>query len=126
MEWYNILSIVLGSVGGIGGITTAIIAVYNAKPNKDRIDIENYHSLLTEEREERELVRKEFKEYKEEVAKYKQFFKEKFDALQKHNDKLEDAINLGYKCPLIKEASDCVIIRQVEVIECNKCKNVEE
>ena len=126
MEWYNILSIVLGSVGGIGGITTAIIAVYNAKPNKDKIDIENYHSLLTEEREERELVRKEFKEYKEEVAKYKQFFKEKFDALQKHNDKLEDAINLGYKCPLIKEASDCVIIRQVEVIECNKCKNVEE
>ena len=126
MEWYNILSIVLGSVGGVGGITTAIIAVYNAKPNKDKIDIENYHSLLTEEREERELVRKEFKEYKEEVAKYKQFFKEKFDALQKHNDKLEDAINLGYKCPLIKEASDCVIIRQVEVIECNKCKNVEE
>jgi hypothetical protein len=126
MEWYNILSIVLGSVGGIGGITTAIIAVYNAKPNKDKIDIENYHSLLTEEREERELVRKEFREYKEEVAKYKQFFKEKFDALQKHNDKLEDAINLGYKCPLIKEASDCVIIRQVEVIECNKCKNVEE
>jgi hypothetical protein len=126
MEWYNILSIVLGSVGGIGGITTAIIAIYNAKPNKDKIDIENYHSLLAEEREERELVRKEFKEYKEEVAKYKQFFKEKFDALQKHNDKLEDAINLGYKCPLIKEASDCVIIRQVEVIECNKCKNVEE
>lgn len=126
MEWYNILSIVLGSVGGMGGITTAIIAVYNAKPNKDKIDIENYHSLLAEEREERELVRKEFKEYKEEVAKYKQFFKEKFDALQKHNDKLEDAINLGYKCPLIKEASDCVIIRQVEVIECNKCKNVEE
>jgi hypothetical protein len=126
MEWYNILSIVLGSVGGIGGITTAIIAIYNAKPNKDKIDIENYHSLLAEEREERELVRKEFKEYKEEVAKYKQFFKEKYDALQKHNDKLEDAINLGYKCPLIKEASDCVIIRQVEVIECNKCKNVEE
>ena len=126
MEWYNILSIILGSVGGIGGITTAIIAVYNAKPNKDKIDIENYHSLLAEEREERELVRKEFKEYKEEVAKYKQFFKEKFDALQKHNDKLEDAINLGYKCPLIKEASDCVIIRQVEVIECNKCNNKGE
>jgi hypothetical protein len=126
MEWYNILSIVLGSVGGIGGITTAIIAIYNAKPNKDKIDIENYHSLLAEEREERELVRKEFKEYKEEVAKYKQFFKEKYDALQTRNEKLEDAINLGYKCPLIKEASDCVIIRQVEVIECNKCNNKGE
>lgn len=124
MEWYNILSIVLGSVGGIGGITTAIIAVYNAKPNKDKIDIENYHSLLTEEREERELVRKEFREYKEEVAKYKQFFKEKYDALQKHNDKLEDAINLGYKCPLIKKASDCIIIRSVE--ECNECTKNEK
>ena len=126
MEWYNILSIVLGSVGGIGGVTTAIIAVYNAKPNKNRLDIENYHSLLEEERKERELIRQEFKEYKEEVTKYKQFFKEKFDKLQDKNEKLEDAINLGYKCPLIKEASDCVIIRQVEVIECNKCKNVEE
>jgi hypothetical protein len=126
MEWYNILSIVLGSIGGIGGVTTAIIAIYNAKPNKDKIDIENYHSLLEEERKERELVRKEFREYKEEVAKYKQFFKEKFDALQTRNEKLEDAINLGYKCPLIKEASDCVIIRQVEVIECNKCNNKGE
>lgn len=124
MEWYNILSIVLG--GGIGGVITAIIAIYNAKPNKNKLDIENYHSLLEEEREERELVRKEFKEYKEEVAKYKQFFKEKFDALQKHNDKLEDAINLGYKCKFIKDANDCVIIRQVEVIECNKCNNKGE
>ena len=124
MEWYNVLSIVLGSVGGIGGITTAIIAIYNAKPNKDKIDIENYHSLLAEEREERELVRKEFREYKEEVAKYKQFFKEKYDALQRHNDKLEDAINLGYKCPLIKKASDCIIIRSVE--ECNECTKNEK
>lgn len=119
MEWYNILSLVLGS----GGITTAIIAIYTAKPKKDKIDIENYHSLLTEEREERELVRKEFKEYKEEVAKYKQFFKEKYDALQRQNDKLEDAINLGYKCPLIEKASDCVIIR---TIECNECNNKGE
>jgi hypothetical protein len=126
MEWYNILSIVLGSVGGIGGITTAIIAIYNAKPNKDKIDIENYHSLLAEEREERELVRKEFREYKEEVAKYKQFFKDKYDALQKHNDKLEDAINLGYKCPLIKKASECIIIRSAEDLECNECVNKGE
>jgi len=126
MEWYNILSIVLGSVGGIGGITTAIIAIYNAKPNKDKIDIENYHSLLEEERKERELVRKEFREYKEEVAKYKQFFKEKYDALQKHNDKLEDAINLGYKCPLIKKASECIIIRSAEDLECNECVNKGE
>lgn len=119
MEWYNILSIVLGSVGGIGGVTTALVAIYNAKPNKDKLDIENYHALLEEERKERELIRQEFKEYKEEVAKYKQFFKDKYDALQKHNDKLEDAINLGYKCPLIQKASDCIIIRE---IECNKCK----
>lgn len=120
MEWYNILSIVLGSIGGIGGVTTAIIAIYNAKPNKDKIDIENYHSLLEEERKERELVRQEFREYKEEVAKYKLFFKEKFDALQTRNEKLEDAINLGYKCPLIKEASDCIIIRAIDCNECNK------
>ena len=123
MEWYNILSIVLGSVGGIGGVTTAIIAIYNAKPNKNKLDIENYHSLLEEERKERELVRQEFKEYKEEVAKYKLFFKEKYDKLQNKNEKLEDAINLGYKCPLIEKASECIIIRTVE---CNECNNKGE
>lgn len=126
MEWYNILSIVLGSVGGVGGLVTAFISFYNAKPNKDALEIDNYHKLLEEEREERELVRQEFKEYKEEVAKYKQFFKEKYDALQSKNDRLEDAINLGYKCPLIKEASECVIIRQVEIIDCNKCQTNKE
>lgn len=120
MEWYNILSIVLGSVGGIGGLTTAFIAFYNAKVNKDTIEIDNYHKLLEEERVERELVRKEFKEYKEEVAKYKQFFKEKYDALQEKNNKLEDAINQGFKCPLIEKASDCIIIRTVE--ECKECE----
>lgn len=120
MEWYNILSIVLGSVGGVGGLTTAFIAFYNAKANKDTIEIDNYHKLLEEERVERELVRKEFKEYKEEVAKYKQFFKEKYDALQEKNNKLEDAINQGFKCPLIEKASDCIIIRAVE--ECKECE----
>ena len=116
MEWYNILSLVLGS----GGITTAIIAIYTAKPKKDKIDIENYHSLLEEERKERELVRQEFREYKEEVARYKQFFKEKFDELRNKNERLEDAINQGYKCPLIEKISDCVIIRAIE--ECKECE----
>ena len=120
MEWYNILSIVLGSIGGLGGLVTAFISFYNAKPNKDAIEIDNYHKLLEEERVERELVRKEFKEYKEEVAKYKQFFKEKYDALQEKNNKLEDAINQGFKCPLIEKASDCIIIRTVE--ECKECE----
>lgn len=123
MEWYNVLSIVLGSVGGIGGITTTLIAVYNAKPNKDKLNLENMSVMLEEERKERENVRQEFKEYKEEVQKYKLFFKNKYDALQAKNDKLEDAINLGYKCPLIEKASECIIIR---TIDCNECNNKGE
>ena len=121
MEWYNILSIVLGSIGGLGGLVTAFLSFYNAKPNKNAIEIDNYHKLLEEEREERELVRQEFKEYKEEVAKYKQFFKEKFDELKKENVDLKDAINQGFKCPHIEKASDCVIIRTIE--ECKNCEN---
>lgn len=123
MEWYNIISIVLGS----GGVVTAFISLYTVKSKKDTIDIQNYHSLLEEERAERESVRKEFKEYKEEVQHYKQFFKNKYDRLQEKNDRLEDAIHLGYKCPLIKNSKDCVIIRTVEEDEiekndCEECK----
>ena len=50
MEWYNILVLLLGGFGGISGV----ISLYHAKSNKDTIDIKNLHSIIEEERKERE------------------------------------------------------------------------
>ena len=56
MEWYNILVLLLGGFGGISGV----ISLYHAKSNKDTIDIKNLHSIIEEERKEREDLTKEY------------------------------------------------------------------
>ena len=60
MEWYNVLVLIVGAFGGVGGF----ISIYNAKSNKDSIDIKNFHSLLEEERTERKNLANEYHEYK--------------------------------------------------------------
>ena len=53
MDWVTILVSVIGAIGGIGGIVT----IYHAKSNKDAIDIQNFHSLIEEERTERKQLK---------------------------------------------------------------------
>ena len=42
MEWYNILVLILGAVGGVGGL----VGLYKAKAEKTSIEVENMQSML--------------------------------------------------------------------------------
>ena len=86
MEWYEIGSWVVGIFGGVGGVG-GLVTWYNAKSNRDTIDISNFHSLIEEERRERELLRKEHYQYKEEVNKKIASVKKEFEALKEDNQK---------------------------------------
>jgi hypothetical protein len=44
MEWYNILCLVLGALGGTAGL----VSIYHAKSHKDTIDINNMQEMLDE------------------------------------------------------------------------------
>lgn len=110
MEWYNIIAIIIGSLGGVGGVVGGIVSIYNAKSNKDTIDISNFHSLIEEERKEREILRTEYTEYKETVEEKIISVKKDFEKLQKDNKKMLASIYQAYRCKLPEKLKDCPVI----------------
>jgi hypothetical protein len=105
MDWYNILSIILGALGGAG------VSLYTAKSNKDTIDISNFQRLIEEEREERRILKEEYKEYKESVDRKVEKVKIDFEKLQKDNKKMITSIFQAYKCKLPEKINDCPVIK---------------
>lgn len=118
MEWYNIIIAIIGGIGGVSGIVT----LYNARSNKDTIDISNFQKLLDEERKEREILKHDFKAYKEGVDERIVLFKEEFDKIKQELNLIQKAVFLGYKCKWIEKIEQCPILNEIEKNECNQCK----
>lgn len=131
MEWYNIVLLLLGGVGGTAGL----ISIYKAKSEKTGIDISNMQEMLNEAHkmfnsacEEKEAIQKEFSDYKAENMKYIGEFKERFAKVEKRLDKAEDtifdltgAVYQGYRCKFPENIEDCPVIKEYEKKHCNKC-----
>lgn len=136
MEWYNVLVIILGGIGGIGGL----ISLYHAKSNKTKIDIGNMkqmldeaHKMYDEMREEKNTKQKEFNDYKAENMKYIAEFKARFIKLEKRLDSTENmvfhlkgAIFQGYRCKFPPNSEDCPVIKEYEKAVCEGCEHIEE
>lgn len=132
MEWYNILSIILGALGGSAGV----VGFYKAKSEKTTIDIGNMQTMLDEAHEmydamkaEKDAGAEEFKEYKEVNNKYISEFKDRFVKLEKRLDSTEDAVfNLkaaiyqGYRCKFPQNIKECPVIMEYENRHCEDCK----
>ena len=131
MEWYNIVLLLLGGVGGTAGL----ISIYKAKSEKTGIDISNMQEMLNEAHkmfdsacEEKETIQKEFSEYKAENMKYIGEFKMRFAKVEERLDKAEEsvlnlkgAIYQGYRCKYPKNIEECPVIKEYEKEHCNKC-----
>lgn len=125
MEWYNILAIVLGSIGGVGGL----IALYKAKSEKTGIDIKNMQTMLDEAHEmyndarnETKELREEFSAYKKENMGYIAEFKERFAKVEGRLEKTELAVFQGYRCPFPPKVADCPVLKEYERGSCEECK----
>lgn len=122
MAWYEIAGLLLGAVGGISGIVGGFITMYNAKSNKDTIDISNFHSLIEEERTERKELSKEYHEYKNIVDKKVAEVKKEFEGLREENQKLIKSIYQAYRCRLPNKLSDCPVIQMfTDNCACDDC-----
>ena len=120
MEWYNILVLILGGFGGISGV----ISLYHAKSNKDTIDIKNLHSIIEEERKEREDLTKEYYQYRQFVDKKVDSVKKDFEELKAENKKMIKAIYQAYRCKLPEKMHDCPVIKSFEdSCRCDECVN---
>jgi TPP-dependent trihydroxycyclohexane-1,2-dione (THcHDO) dehydratase len=125
MEWYNILAIVLGAFGGVGGF----VALYKAKPEKTSIEVKNMQEMLEEAhhmyddaRAETKELREEFSEYKKENMGYIAEFKARFAKVESRLEKTELAVYQGYRCPFPPKAADCPVLREYEKGNCEDCK----
>lgn len=116
MNWYEIIVMVVGAFGGVGGL----LSVYNAKSNKDTIDISNMRSLIEEERAERQNLSREYHEYKDSVTRKVESVKEEFDALKQENQKMLRAIYQAYRCRFPEETKDCPVIQMFQ--NCQDCQ----
>lgn len=133
MEWYNILAIVLGAFGGVGGF----VALYKAKPEKTSIEVQNMkemlgeaHKMFDKMKEEKEAEHEEFEEYKKNNMEYVSEFKERFKKVEDRLDKaeqfvftLKSAIYRGYRCPYPPNIEDCPIIKAYKGEGCEDCEN---
>lgn len=122
MEWYNILAIVLGSLGGLGGVTSAFISIFNAKSNKTTVDISNYQQLLEDIRKERDDARQENEAYHKQVHDRVEEVKKEFLLLKEENEEFKKSILQAYRCPLPARLEDCPVIQLYEKLDCKQCK----
>ena len=125
MEWYNILAIVFGALGGVGGL----VALYKAKSEKTGIDIDNMQQMLNEShkmyddaRAETKELREEFSAYKKENMGYIAEFKERFAKVEGRLEKTELAVYQGYRCPFPPKVADCPVLKEYEKGNCDECK----
>lgn len=124
MEWYNVLVLLLGGIGGTAGI----IGLYKAKSEKTGIDIDNMqqmldasHKMYDDARAETKALRDEFSAYKQEMMEYVGEFKQRFKYVEDRLEKTEIAVYQGYRCPFPPKQDDCPVLQ-----EFNKCKDCKQ
>jgi hypothetical protein len=125
MEWYSILSLVLGALGGTAGL----IGLYKAKAEKTGIDIGNMQGMLDEShkmyddaRAETKELREEFKAYKLEMMAYVGEFKQRFNYVENRLEKTELAVFQGYRCPFPPRQDDCPVLQEYNKTRCGECQ----
>ena len=126
MSWLEII----GAIGGAAGIVALIkagIDIYNARPNRDKLELDVLNSVI--ERLDKELARKdaEFSHYKDDVSKRVAEVKEEVMAERRENANFRMAIYQAYRCKFPQTPSDCPVIAAFEAGEkCEGCTALKE
>ena len=107
MEWYNILVLILGGVGGTGGL----ISLYTAKAKKDSMEIDNFKKLFDEAQEERANIRQQHIDYMRQTDEKIMKLEQKIDFSDKRNAIKMRAINSAYRCKLPEKTEDCPVLQ---------------
>ena len=121
MNWTEILGLI-GGGAGIVALIKAGIDIYNARPNRDKLELDVLNSVI--ERLDKELARKEeeFSRYKQDVSNRVAEVKQEVMAERRENANFRMAIYQAYRCKLPQTPSDCPVIAAFEAGEkCEGC-----
>ena len=117
MAWYEIVTLLVGAFGGISGF----ISIYNAKSNKDTIDITNLSNMLEEARKERDIMKQEHAEMKKDMEQHLNSLKEELLNIEERERKHLASIYRAYRCPLYDRQDQCPVLTTFDESECDTC-----
>lgn len=117
MAWYEIVTLLVGAFGGISGF----ISIYNAKSNKDTIDITNLSNMLDEARKEREIMKQEHAEMKKDMEQHLESLKDELANIEERERKHLASIYRAYRCPLYDRQDQCPVLVTFDETECETC-----
>lgn len=109
-EWYDIALKVLGLVGG----TSGLIALYNAKANKNTVEIENFKRLFDEAQEERERMKELYTAYEEKTDSKIKELENKISSMEQKNTVMVRAVNSAYRCTFTAHIGDCPVLKTLD------------
>ena len=117
MAWYEIVTLSVGAFGGISGF----ISIYNAKSNKDTIDITNLSNMLEETRKERNIMKQEHAEIKKDMQEHLYNLKGELANIEERDRKHLASIYRAYRCPLYDKQEQCPVLVTFDDNECDAC-----
>jgi predicted nucleic acid-binding Zn-ribbon protein len=126
MNWIEILGLI-GGGAGIVALIKAGIDIYNARPNRDKLELDVLNSVI--ERLDKELARKdaEFLSYKRDVSDRVAEVKKEVMEERRENANFRMAIYQAYRCKFPQTPSDCPVIAAFEAGErCEGCTMKED
>lgn len=119
MDIITIVISILGAFGGVGGF----IALYNAKANKNSIEISNFHQLIEEERAQRESLKAEYESYRQIVNEKVDSIKTEVMAMREANYKMTASIYSAFRCAYLEKVEDCIVYKNYQKLDCVGCAN---
>lgn len=120
MEWYNILSIVLGAFGTFFG-GGWILNFYNARPKKNSIEIDNMKKVIDELQDVINQMDERSTRYRSETDKTISSLKKEVSNLNVRINIKHDAIYAAYSCKLAEDKErDCVVLKTFKQ-KCDDC-----
>lgn len=113
MNWIEIIGLI-GGGAGIVALIKAGIDVYNARPNRDKLEVDVLNAVI--DRLDKELERKaqEFNAYKQQVNERVSEVKLEVLAERRENANFRMAIYQAYRCKFPDTPSECPVIAAFE------------
>lgn len=132
MVWYEIVVTLLGSLGGLAGITAFIKSFLTVKQDREEkeihnegAEIQNLKEFIAIANNNYDRLDKQFHDYKKEVDERIAFFKAKFDKLEQERNTLDIATMQANRCPFPPSLEDCPVIKYLKSSPCEECKHVQ-
>lgn len=127
MEWSQVLQTVAAAFGG--GLLTFGLGLYNAKPKKNSIEIENMKTAMSKLQEvinqlmqTNESRTRESEDYRKTTNQTIKELQEEVNAMKLKLEIKHEAIYAAERCDKIDDTSECIVMKTFKE-KCKECLN---